>query len=302
MTKETSGQTVRLSYWLVGGVSGAAVVLMVAILFLVARINRDLRAMAAEIGRGADEIASAATQVATTSQQLARGATEQAASIEETAAASSEISSMAKRSAGHLDSTAEMVRKSDREFDEANGALGEMVGSVRGMSEANAEIAKIIHAIDQIAFQTNILALNAAVEAARAGEAGMGFTVVADEVRSLAQRSAEAAQQTESLIETAIARSVESHAKVEGMTAKIATISERSKTVGRLVEEVHAGGREQLGGIDQIAQGVGRIEQVTHATAAQAEESAAAAEQLNAQSASLHALVEQLNRMVGTAA
>lgn len=302
MTKDEATQTLRMSYWVVSVVSVLAVMLMGIVAVVVRGINGDLRAISAEIVLGADEIAGAAHQVAESSQELARGATHQAASIEETSSASMQVSSKTHQNAGNLDSTVELMQKRDKDLTAANGALREVVASMHGMNEANGEIAKIIHAIDQIAFQTNILALNAAVEAARAGDMGMGFAVVADEVRTLAQRSAESAQRTQIMIETAIGRSGECNAKVEQMAEKLASMMNRTKEIVELVEAVHTGGREQVSGIDQISQAVAQIEKVTHQTAAHAEESAATAEELNAQAATLHGLVERLESMVGRAA
>ena len=141
--------------------------------------------------------------------------------------------------------------------------------------------------IDEIAFQTNILALNAAVEAARAGEAGMGFAVVADEVRNLAQRCAQAAKDTASLIEESIAKSNDGKSKVDQVAAAIREITEESTTIKTLVDEVNLGSQEQARGMEQIGKAITQMEQVTQKTAANAEESASAAEELNAQSESL---------------
>jgi methyl-accepting chemotaxis protein/methyl-accepting chemotaxis protein-1 (serine sensor receptor) len=161
------------------------------------------------------------------------------------------------------------------------------------------KIARIIKVIDDIAFQTNILALNAAVEAARAGEAGAGFAVVADEVRSLAQRCAVAARDTTTLIEESVLNSRTGQSKVTEIVDAIRTIAEDSKRVRELVDEVNLGGREQARGIEHIGKAMTQMEHVTQSTAAIAEESASAAEELNAQSQALMKVVDRLSAMAG---
>src|SRR5262245_61573060 len=164
--------------------------------------------------------------------------------------------------------------------------------------ESRKKVAKIIKVIDEIAFHTNILALNAAVEAARAGEAGMGFAVVAGEVRNLAQRSAQAAKDTASLLEESIARSQEGAGRVEQVASSIAAITENVARVKGMVEEVRQASRQQAQGIDQVTQAIAQMESVTQTTAATAEESAAASEELNAQAEQSMAVVRRLERLV----
>jgi methyl-accepting chemotaxis protein len=153
--------------------------------------------------------------------------------------------------------------------------------------------------IDEIAFQTNILALNAAVEAARAGEAGAGFAVVADEVRNLAQRCAQAARDTASMIDESISKSKDGRAKVEHVATAIGVMTGDGAKVKALVDDVSHGSQEQKRGIEQVAQAIIQMTRVTQSTAACAEESAAAAEELKAQSQSLKDIVGRLTQMVG---
>jgi len=268
-------------------------------IFVVRGVNTSLRGAATELAQGADQVANAATQVSTSSQQLAQGSSEQAASFEETSASAEEINSMARRNSEHSQTAAELVTHSGQLFEDANGALQEMVSAMNEIAGSSDKISRIIKVIDEIAFQTNILALNAAVEAARAGEAGMGFAVVADEVRNLAQRCAQAAKDTASLIEESIAKSSRGKNKVDEVAAAIATIAEETTKVKTLVSEVNLGSQEQTRGIEQVAKAVLQMEKVTQANAASAEESASAATELKAQSGALKTVVARLNSMVG---
>lgn len=271
----------------------------VLLLLLLRRINLALRQMAKELAQGAGEVANAASQVAGASQALARGASEQAASLQETSASSSQISSMAQKNSENSRSAAHLVTSSQQKFVETNEALEQTVRAMSEISAQSGKISRIIRAIDEIAFQTNILALNAAVEAARAGEAGMGFAVVADEVRNLAQRCAQAAQDTTALIEESVVKSSDGKTRVDQVAVAIRVVTEEAGKVKTLVDEVHMGSQEQARGIEQIARAITQMEQVTQNSAASAEESAAASEELTAQSEALKEIVSRLTAMVG---
>ncbi len=250
------------------------------------------------LSRIAQEITGAASQVSSSAQSLAQGSSRQAASIEETAASSQEIQSMARANADNSRSMAGFVDESKKEIVQANSELSAMVRSMNGINESSEKISKIIKVIDEIAFQTNILALNAAVEAARAGEEGQGFAVVADEVRNLAQRSAQAAHDTASLIQESIDKALQGKTQVDRVVGSIHSISQSSTKIASLVDGIAAGSAEEYRGLEQIAKAITQMEQVTQMTAANAEESAASAEELNAQSETMTGLVLQLNLLV----
>jgi methyl-accepting chemotaxis protein len=288
------------SRWIALILLGLGIVTGVSVTFLVKNINRTLRHAVSELYRGAEEVTSAASQVAASSQSLANGASSQAASLEETSASSEEIRAMANQNTETTRSAASLATESQRRFIDANRVLDQMVAAMGEINESSSKISKIIKVIDEIAFQTNILALNAAVEAARAGEAGLGFAVVADEVRNLAQRCAQAAKDTASLIEDSSAKSAEGKAKVDQVAGFLHIVTGESNKVKTLVDEVNLGSQEQVRGIEQIAKAIVQMERLTQGAAANAEESAAAAEELTAQSKAVKDVVGRLAAMVGS--
>jgi methyl-accepting chemotaxis protein len=265
-------------------------------------VKKALSAVVAELQQGADQVAAASSQIAASSQSLAQGASEQAASLEETSAATEEISSMALKNADTSNDAARVVLETNTQVEQSNHALTQAIAAMDEINSSSTRIAKIIKVIDEIAFQTNLLALNAAVEAARAGDAGAGFAVVADEVRSLAQRCSQAARDTTSLIEESTVKSAHGKLKVDQVKIAIETITETSARVKTLVQEVNASSAEQSHGITQISKAVLDMQQVTQNVAANAEESAAATEQLRAQSDSMRQVVRNLREMLGVSA
>jgi len=260
--------------------------------------NRTLWTQSQELREGTEHVVAAAGQVATSAQGLSQASTHQAASLQETSASMEEMASMTRKNAENAVHAAELATDVAQQVRNANTALNGMVTSMTAVRESSNKVAKIIKVIDEIAFQTNILALNAAVEAARAGEAGMGFAVVAGEVRNLAQRSAQAAKDTASLLEESIARSQEGAGRVEQVASSIAAITENVARVKGMVEEVRQASRQQSQGIDQVTQAIAQMESVTQTTAATAEESAAASEELNAQAEQSMAAVRRLEVLV----
>jgi methyl-accepting chemotaxis protein len=279
-----SNDHLRRSWWLLFGASAGILAALAGLSLFVGRsVTTRLRVLASVLTSGAGQVASAAGQVAASAQSLSQGATEQAASLEETSASMEEMSSITAKNSENASQAAALVADVSQQVGESNAALDRMVSSMAGIAESSNRVAKIIKTIDEIAFQTNILALNAAVEAARAGEAGMGFAVVADEVRNLAQRSAQAARDTAGLIEESIGRSKEGAQTVERVADAIRAITESVAKVQGIVDEVRLASQHQAQGITQVSQAIAQMERVTQTTAATAEESAAASEELNAQ-------------------
>ncbi len=284
--------------WLMGILMCTGVAAGIALVFVIRGLTRQLSYSIYELSESAAQIAAAAGQVSGSSQSLAQSSSEQAATIEETSAASAEINSMARMTTESSKTAAEIVGNSQVSFGKANAALREMVEAMDEIGSSSQKISKIIKVIDAIAFQTNILALNAAVEAARAGEAGMGFAVVAEEVRNLAQRSAQAAKDTATLIEESIESSNGGKVKVEQVAVMIQIVTDESTKIKVLVDEINQGSVEQSRGVDQISRSIGQMEQVTQSSAAGAEEGAAAAEELGAQAESMKSIVNGLRLLV----
>ena len=269
------------------------------VLMTIRKLDAQLRQSIGELTDGSEQVASAATQVSSSSQMLAKDTSAQAAMIEETSASSEEINSMARRNAEHSKAAAvqmaelkQLMESGSREMETATQAMDDI-------SQSSDKISRIIQVIEKIAFQTNILALNAAVEAARAGEAGKGFAVVADEVRNLAQQCAQAAQDTGVLIEQSQQTSKAGHLRVQKVAEETHKMSQMLDNMKELVDEINGGSQEQGRGIEQIGKAITQMEQGTQKSAANAEESAAAAEQLTAQSNILREVAEQLGSMVG---
>jgi methyl-accepting chemotaxis protein/methyl-accepting chemotaxis protein-1 (serine sensor receptor) len=267
--------------------------------FTVRSVSGTLRGVASDLAEGGEHLFATAHVVANSAQSLSQGASEQAASLEETSASMEEMASMTRQNAQHSQTAARLMSEVDARAQHSNTLLTEMVGSMNAIRDSSRQVAKIIKTIDEIAFQTNILALNAAVEAARAGEAGTGFSVVAEEVRNLAQRSAQAARDTAAMIEQSIAKADAGNTKVAQVADSVAGITTTIQTMKGLVDQVSEASRQQAEGIEQMSQAFAQMEKVTQTTAATAEESAAASEELSGQAEAARALVTRLTALVG---
>lgn len=265
-------------------------------------VNRALSRSARDLRATAEQVSAASVQLASTSEVLAQGASEQAAVLEETSASGHQISAMTERNTENSHSAATLMTDVDTKVAQANTKLDQMVASMGEITNSSERIAKIIKVIDEIAFQTNILALNAAVEAARAGEAGLGFAVVADEVRNLAQRCAQAAKDTTVLIEESVTNTRTGSTRLDDVAAVIGSITESAAKVKILVDEVNVGAAEQSRGIGQISKALVHMEQTTQQTAASAEESASASQQLRAQADSMQSVVQIIEMLASTRA
>lgn len=246
-----------------------------------------------------DKANASAAQVAQASQAMASGATQQASSLEETSSSLHEMASMTQRNSENAQNAKALANQARQTADAGAAEMEQMKAAMNAIKGSSVEISKIIKTIDEIAFQTNILALNAAVEAARAGEAGMGFAVVAEEVRNLAQRSAQAARETADKIEGAIGKTALGVEISDKVAKSLAEIVDKVREVDTLVSEVAAASREQSQGVEQINAAVRQMDTIVQTNSSAAEESASSAEELNAQAISLNASIDQLARIVG---
>ncbi len=298
----------------VGAMSGAhtvgttlsgllAIAVLALIIAVVMSVNSSfvspLHSIVGGLSGGAEEMATASSQLSSTSQSQSQNASEQAASIQEMSANLQEMTTMSQENAERARQASTMVAEAAISAEGSGESLDRMGQAMEGIKGSSRETAKIIRTIDEIATQTNLLALNAAVEAARAGEAGRGFAVVAEEVRNLAQRSADAARSTAGLIEEG-QRNADSGVEItEEVVKSIAGVLDNIREASHLVAMVAEADQQQAMGAEQIATAVGQLDNITQQNAANSEESAATSEELSGQAESLSNIVRRLTEIMG---
>ena len=268
---------VRLGLVMAGLGMLTLIVLILAITVTVRRLAGFLTGLSETLDEKSEEVRKAAEHSADASNELAQGVSEEAASLEETSAALRQIEAMTETNHERVNELRDLSASLSTAMRNGSEAMARLNGLMEQIRKSAGETAKIIRAIDEIAFQTNLLALNAAVEAARAGEAGKGFAVVAEEVRELAQRSAEAARNTASLLEASRKAAEAGGSAAEETEVILREAVRDAERVAVVSADVAEASGQQTKGINQVSSAVSQLEQVTQTSAAAAEEIAATA-------------------------
>ncbi|MBK1714527.1 methyl-accepting chemotaxis protein [Rubrivivax gelatinosus] len=257
------------------------------LLHALATMQGNLGNIVSEVRRSADSVATASHEIAHGNNDLSARTEQQASALQQTAASMEQLNATVRQNADNALQANQLAAAASAVATEGGQMVGRVVQTMDGISESSRRITDIINVIDGIAFQTNILALNAAVEAARAGEQGRGFAVVASEVRSLAQRSADAAREIKSLIGASVERVEAGNALVHQAGTKMQDVLASIQRVADIVGEISNASAEQSDGVSQVGEAVAQMDRATQQNAALVEESAAAAESLRTQARQL---------------
>ena len=274
------------------------VIATVVWIFTSSALARQLTRIADQLDAGATQIASASKQIADAGQMVAAGASEQAGSLSGIVTTLDNMGARSKEVSALTGGADELMRQNIEKSGQSLKALIEMTSAMNRIVADSAEMGKIIKTIDEIAFQTNILALNAAVEAARAGEAGAGFAVVAEEVRNLASRAAEAAKTTQEKLETNTDLIRHAASGVQGVNQNFEAIVETATIIGEKVRSITLATEQLSSSISDLSRQTHGVDTVVQSNAASSEESASSAEELSAQAAEISSLVDQMVALV----
>jgi len=295
----SSEQGMKHALWVTwAGMGFGAIVDGWVALMILRLVSRPVLRITHLLSEGAGRVGTAADLVSATSHSLAVRTSEQAAGLQETETSLAQLGATTRRNSTTARQVGDLSKLAMEAAELGAREMRSLDAAMAGIKSASDEVSTIIHGIDAIAFQTNLLALNAAVEAARAGNAGLGFAVVADEVRSLAQRSAKAAKQTENQIESALERTQQGVEICTRVAGQLDTIVGRIRELHTAIGGVARASSEQDQGFEQVKVSMSDIDRATQANAASAEEGAAAAEELTAETRRLNAIIDELCEMV----
>ncbi|MBB5021796.1 methyl-accepting chemotaxis protein [Desulfurispira natronophila] len=299
MANEAIDQGTTLERIILAASIGIVVFSIAVAIFIIQTSNRIIVSAVRAISDGNSQVVSASDQIASASSSLAEGASEQANSVEEVTATIEEAASINNQNADNIREADQLANQATGAANQGYDKVQQLMSTMEEVSASSERISHIIKTIDEIAFQTNLLALNAAVEAARAGEHGMGFAVVAEEVKSLAQRSANAARETADIIKSTISQIQEGNQVATETNLAFDEIRTQIKKTSDLIGEITVSVKEQTEGMNQVSSAMSQIDKVTQQNAANSEEAAAAAEQLNAQAVNMLQSVASVASFVG---
>jgi methyl-accepting chemotaxis protein len=278
------------------GIQLSILLMAVALCYLAARyISGKLNAICRRLRQAGSQLISASSQVSEASQHLAEGASEQAAGLENTSESLTEMASMSSDVSKLTAGADQLMKQNIEKSGQSLRSLVDMTQGMRQIEDDASEMLKIIKTIDEIAFQTNLLALNAAVEAARAGDAGVGFAVVAEEVRNLAIRAADAAKNTRDKLDSNIKRVVQTSQGIKGINDNFEDIVESATVMGDKMLDITNASRELSMRVSQISSTTVELDKVVQQNAANSEETAAASEELAALAEEVNHIVVELN-------
>ncbi|MFT3868082.1 MAG: methyl-accepting chemotaxis protein [Nibricoccus sp.] len=289
----------RINLILLGSFSVVAVIgISLFILYIARTITRPLLSVSTALGETAANANQSAQAINHSSNQLSNDACEQAAALEEISASMNELASMNESTQTHMKKMASMATEAMESTARGTKNVEELTAALVDIQKSTADVASILKTIDEIAFQTNILALNAAIEAARAGEAGAGFAVVAEEVRSLAARSAQAARETATKIESAVKNSTHGSDLGQRAEKRFSQISTITSEYHKIVREVELAAQQTAEGLGQVNAAIQKVDQITQRTAGAAEENASASTEMRSQVEHVFEYIKELEAMV----